>query len=260
MKDRVNYDAVASTYNERFTGGQRPGTEVALVELVERLQPRRLLEVGCGTGHWLRTLARLGPACYGLDPSAGMLKQAQKGSGPGEIHRVRGRGEQIPFPAGSFDLVYCVNAIHHMEGQRDFVMEARRLLRPGGTFAVLGMAPHGRRDSWYIYHYFPQTYACDQRRFPTWERVEGWMQEAGLTYVQRRLVEEIDDPQEGREVFDAPFLKKNACSQLALLSDEEYAAGLERIEVAVDVAEETGETLTFRSHILIEMITGVLKE
>ncbi len=64
------------------------------------------------------------------------------------------------------------------------------------------------------------------------------------------------EPGPGRAVLDDPFLRQGACSQLALLDDEAYAAGLGRIEAALDAAEAAGETLTFRTDLFIAMVVG----
>jgi hypothetical protein len=78
----------------------------------------------------------------------------------------------------------------------------------------------------------------------------------GLKRCSWTVVEEIHDTKVGRSVLDDPFLRKEATSQLALLSDEAYAEGIGRIEVALDNAEAAGETLTFRSDITIGMLVG----
>ncbi|MFN2111016.1 MAG: class I SAM-dependent methyltransferase, partial [Anaerolineae bacterium] len=132
MKDtHVDYDALAPTYNQRFADdNDRPATARALINLARNLNARAILEVGCGTGRWLAELRTVADRCYGLDPSKGMLAQARNRATP--IYLTRGRGEVLPFPDATFDLVYCVNAIHHMDGQQAFIREARRVLRDDG--------------------------------------------------------------------------------------------------------------------------------
>jgi len=273
MTQHVDYDKLAPTYNQRFEVSDRPATVEALRSLLPALaegsseQGRSILEVGCGTARWLAELCGLtgsppqsvppvgveaGSAhCYGLDPSTGMLAQAQqRGAG---LHLVRGRGESLPFPNGTLNLVYCVNAIHHMDGQQTFIHEARHVLRSGGMLAVIGSDPHGRSDSWYVYDYFAGIYEKDMARFPSWETVLNWMLDAGFESVALRPVERITNQRVGRSVFDDPFLQKSACSQLAMLSDEAYAAGLRRISKAIEAAEAAGEAIYFNVDLPIKM-------
>jgi SAM-dependent methyltransferase len=230
------------------------GVLSALQTLARDLIAERVLEVGCGTGRWLADLDPERRQVFGLDPSSGMLEEAGKRNH--DLRLVRGRGEHLPFPAETFDLVFCVNAIHHFDDPQGFVSEARRLLGSGGTLAVVGSDPHGRREEWYVYDVFEGTYETDLARFPTWDDIISWMTASGFAQVERRVVERIVDHKVGSEVLEDPFLQKEACSQLALLSDGAYAAGLRRIESALVNAEAAGETLIFPTSILLAMIVG----
>jgi SAM-dependent methyltransferase len=254
MKARVDYDQIAPTYDRRFVPGQSSGEADALWALASGLSAGRALEVGCGTGHWLAELAPLVSQLYGLDFSAGMLRQAQ--NHPVRLALTRGTAELPPFQASCFDLVYCVNAIHHFPDPAGFVSEAYRLLMPGGALAVIGMGPPGRRNSWYVYDYFDGTYEADLERFPSYETMATWMISAGFEDVRLSEVRHISDPKPGRWVLDDPFLQKKSTSQLALLSDEAYAAGLRKIKAALARAEAAGETLVFHSELILGMVAG----
>ncbi|MBA3531862.1 MAG: class I SAM-dependent methyltransferase [Ardenticatenales bacterium] len=253
-KPKVNYDALAPQYNQRFNEEQPSDTERALRALARRVGARHVLEVACGTGHWLAALHEVCPAVYGLDLSAGMLSQAR--ARPQPLRLARGRAEQLPFATTIFDLVYCINAIHHFDEPERFIREAQRVLRAGQPLAVIGGVPHEQRESWYVYEFFEGCYETDVARFPTWEQVAGWMSAAGFEGIERREVERIVDHRQGRAVLEDPFLRKHSCSQLALLSDEAYAAGLARIEAALVAAETQGETLLFPVDLSVSMLLG----
>ncbi|MBI1925498.1 hypothetical protein HYR99_14750, partial [Candidatus Poribacteria bacterium] len=64
----------------------------------------------------------------------------------------------------------------------------------------------------------------------------------------------------GQEVLADPILQKHGTSQLALLTDEAYAAGMARIKEAIANAEAAGETLVFPVDISIGMVSGYLQE
>ena len=254
VSKQVDYDRIAATYDRRFVTGDTRGVAEALSALAQGLAPARILEAGCGTGRWLAALRPLGGRLYGLDLSAGMLERAQQRQ---RLRRlIRGRAGQLPFPAAAFDLVYCVNAIHHFRSPRDFVFEARRLLRPGGALAVGTMDPRQLRNRWYVYEYFSGTYETDVARFPSWGTILDWMAAAGFQRVQWQPVDTIVDAKVGPAVLDDYFLKKDACSQLSLLSDEVYQAGLRRIKAALAEAKATGETVTFAVDLCLAMVVG----
>jgi ubiquinone/menaquinone biosynthesis C-methylase UbiE len=143
MAARVNYDQIAATYDARFAPGLYDGVLVALRALVTAKKPDRTLEVGCGTGHWLSALRDFVPHLYGLDYSFKMLHKAFERESRNGL--VRATADFLPFRNAAFDLIFCVNAIHHFDGIDRFIAEARRLLRRGRTLAVIGT--HGEASN-----------------------------------------------------------------------------------------------------------------
>jgi SAM-dependent methyltransferase len=256
-RDSVNYDRIASVYSRRYSINPLPGVAATLHSLAQLYRAGRVLEVGCGTGRWLEELQLSAPCVVGLDRSAGMLGQASHR--PGNARLVVGDAGRLPFPGASYDMVFCVNALHHFGEPRDFIAEAHRMLRPGGRLAIVGMDPHAGQEEWYIYQYFPETYELDLERFPPGEAILGWMKAAGFAGVERRRAEHIRDQHAGRDILDDYFLGKQATSQLTLLSDAAYAAGLERIRAALERAEAAGETLVFPVDIALMLFTGEVR-
>jgi SAM-dependent methyltransferase len=258
MRKTVDYDAVAPTYNTRYEVNLLPGVAQHLRALVESVGGGRVLEVGCGTGRWLAELQPLAGQVVGFDFSAGMLGKArQRGLG---LALAQGQAGELPFAAGSFDLVYSVNALHHFPRPQQFIAEARRLLRPGGALAVIGMDPRAGRLRWYVYDYFPETLPADLERFPSSGTLIDWMTAAGFERAGVQRVEHLAAKLDGRAVLDDPFLQKNGTSQLTLLSDEAYAAGLARLQGDLDQAEARGEALVFETDFwmtsVVAMVSG----
>jgi len=253
-KPHVDYDQLAATYNRRFAAGENQGVASALLAQVESSHAASALEIGCGTGHWLAHLYPSVHTCCGLDLSGGMLSQARHCAGIQRL--VQGYASAQPFKDATFDFVYCVNAIHHFGKPASFIQEAFRVLRPGGRLAVIGSDPHSQEETWYLYHYFEGTYETDMARFPRWETVREWVAAAGFKAPTLQEVERIQDIRQGWEILSDPFLKKESCSQLALLSDAAYAAGVRRIEEAIAKAEARGEPISFKSEILLKMLVA----
>lgn len=251
-RQRVDYDALAPTYNQRFAVSDRPAMAAALQALAAENAARRILEVGCGTGRWLEALYAAAFAVFGLDPSRGMLRQARQRALP--LRLVQGQGEILPYAASAFELVSCVNALHHMSDPRAFIREARRVLAHGGKIAIASSDPHNGRNSWYVYDFFAGVQARDLHRFPAHETVLQWLTEAGFVGVERRAIEIIESVWVGEQVFSDPFLQKHATSQLALLDEAAYAAGRQRIAAAVAHDPER----RFRTGLHMEMLVGMV--
>ena len=260
-RPHVDYDRIAPHYNRRFVDEQRGGVRAALVGLATSIGARRILEAGCGTAHWLDALRTGLPGdshLCGLDLSAGMLDQARQRDGAPDL--IQAAAEYIPIKRGTFDLVYCVNAIHHFSKPQAFIFAARRVLRPGGTLAVIGSDPRGRHAKWYVYDFFPGTFQRDLERFPAWSTVESWMLASGFQGCSMRQAEHIHAPKFGTDVLNDPYLEKNATSQLALLSEGEYAAGIEQIKNAITLSERSDEELVFHSDIFLHILQASAPE
>ena len=255
MSDRrVDYDRIAPAYDERFQASQLDPVGAAMAELARQIEAGQVLEVGCGTGRWLDELGAESRHLIGLDLSSGMLAEARRRCS--DLCLVQGRGGRLPFRSQTFDLATCVNALHHFGDPRAFVREARRVLKPSGVLVVVGSNPHDQQGAWYVYDFFHGTLEVDLERFPSWGTTLDWMVGEGFERVEWRLVQRVVDHKIGREVLDDHFLGKNACSQLALLNDQAYEAGLRRIESAVEEAEALDQTVVFRVDIRIGALIG----
>jgi SAM-dependent methyltransferase len=217
-----------------------------------------VLEVGCGTGHWLGILRARGHHVSGLDFSAQMLAQAQT-SLPG-AGLIRGRAEHLPFPAESFDRLFCINAIHHFEDKPGFLREARRILRPGGKVLSVGIDPHRREGQWYIYDYFKESLAIDQARYPDSSVLQAWMSAAGFENCATHEVEHWAHRLPARAALAQGRLDKAATSQLTVLTDEEYRGGLQRLEEDIQHAEKKGETLFLAVDLRVYGTSGAVQE
>jgi SAM-dependent methyltransferase len=234
MVRRVDYDEIASTYDRRYDRNAYPGTENTLRGLCADPNAA-ILEVGCGTGHWLHLFEKWGQRAIGLDLSQEMLDRAPR-------RVARGRAEALPFGDACFDGIACVNALHHFDVKSDFIAEARRTLRPGRRLMVIGLDPHVAA-SWFIYEYFEETLDLDLARYPSGELIRSWMNEAGFVDCSTTEAERISKRMPARRALARGLVDKAVTSQLAILSDREYKKGIARIEAAADAAEKRGEDL-----------------
>jgi SAM-dependent methyltransferase len=234
----TNYDEVAGGYERRYALYGYDGVRDTLLSFLGSAGSPAVLEAGCGTGHWLRVMADRAHLVAGVDLSTRMLARARVAA-PG-ARLVRGRSEQAPWLDASFDRIVCVNALHHFSDRDRFFVEARRLLRPGGGLLTVGLDPHAARDAWWVYDYFPETVGIDQARFAPVRIIRGELAKAGFAWAESSEADRIETQLRLREAFPEG-VERSFTSQLTVLTDEEFARGVERLRRASEAAAQTGD-------------------
>lgn len=105
-------------------------------------RPRRILDIGCGTGTLALRLAAADPhlQIVGLDGDEQVLARArQKTSGLGQhVSFSAGLAAQLPAPDASFDVAIASLLLHHLAPADKLraLREARRVLAPGGRLVI----------------------------------------------------------------------------------------------------------------------------
>lgn len=111
----------------------------------------RVLEVGAAKAWAAQHLVPLGVEYVATDiladPNIGLGRAAFYEARVGPFARVQADGEHLPFATGSFDLVYCVAALHHALDLGRMVAEMARVTRRGGTVAALNEGTRAVRAS-----------------------------------------------------------------------------------------------------------------
>jgi SAM-dependent methyltransferase len=98
----------------------------------------RVLDAGCGTGEalsWLHELIAPTGTVVGVDLSAAHLGAACRHMGPG-VTILQADLVEAPLSPRSFDLIWCVNTIHHLRDPLQGLKRLASLLRPGGRIAL----------------------------------------------------------------------------------------------------------------------------
>jgi len=147
-----------------FGGAAAAMRRQALVPLKAALLGRpgaRLLDVGCGTGRFLREVKANYPRLEttGLDLSPYYLAVAQRDLRSwSRVQLVLGAAEAIPFADSQFDAVTCVYLFHELPPgvRRAVVAEIRRVLKPGGMLVFVdSLQPGDEPDYDAMLDYFP---------------------------------------------------------------------------------------------------------
>jgi len=254
---RADYDEIAPTFDNRYERNEYAGVARFLPGFIGSQEGLFILEVGCGTGHWLEALQAPGRRLTGLDYSAGMLARAQRHVQ--DVTLIRGTAEALPLPARSFDRVFCINALHHFRDKPAFLAEARRMLRPGGKLLSVGLDPHRGQDRWHVYDYFTESLTIDKQRYPSSGVLREWMRVAGFADCTTQEVEYWSSRVPAREAFAQGRLEKAATSQLSVLTDEEYEQGIRRIREDMERLEENGQTLFLTIDLRLYATSGSVK-
>jgi len=108
----------------------------------ERGEPPRVLDLGCGEGHFAAQLARAGAVAVGADVSREALRRARARHPELDLQVIPLCGPW-PLADARFDLVWAGETIEHVVDTAAWLSEVRRVLRPGGSL-LLSTPAHGR--------------------------------------------------------------------------------------------------------------------
>jgi malonyl-CoA O-methyltransferase len=94
----------------------------------------RVLDAGCGKGPYARRFKALYPSAeiWGMDLSEVLLRRL-----PSDVRTRQGTLLDIPFEDGTFDRVYCTEALEHAVNPQAAVAELCRVTKPGGRVVIL---------------------------------------------------------------------------------------------------------------------------
>jgi 2-polyprenyl-3-methyl-5-hydroxy-6-metoxy-1,4-benzoquinol methylase len=95
----------------------------------------RVLDVGCGEGHFAEALLEAGHSVTAIDIARIPLERAARRRADLDLRLVGAAGDW-PLAEASFDAVWAGEVIEHVVDTATFLSEVRRLLRPSGTLLL----------------------------------------------------------------------------------------------------------------------------
>jgi ubiquinone/menaquinone biosynthesis C-methylase UbiE len=226
----MDYDAtdIAVTYDR----GRDHGPEFLELWMnvvsshVKDQRVKTILDLGCGTGRFTEALAiRFDAQVIGVDPSNKMLEQARSKPHDRRIRYESGRGESIPLPNNSVDLIFMSMIFHHFDDSKLAARECRRVLREGGT-ACLRTGTRERIRSYPYVEFFPESRVILTEVLPTNTFVREVFEAAGFRMVTLDLVTQEIAPSYAAY---AEKLAAGADSVLISLSPRDFDAGMEAL-------------------------------
>jgi ubiquinone/menaquinone biosynthesis C-methylase UbiE len=151
-----------------------------------RVKPRRIIDLGCGTGSTTLMLKQAFPEAevVGLDLSPYMLVVADmKAQKAGlNIQWLHSKAESVPFPDASFDLVASSLLFHETPPavSRAILRESFRLLKVGGQVAILDSSQKTLRQTEWLADIFEEPYIKSYAA----GSLDAWAGAAGFAAVQ----------------------------------------------------------------------------
>jgi SAM-dependent methyltransferase len=114
-----------------------------LVSALRDLGARSVIDMGCGDGAIAEALAGKGFDVTGVEPAADMLVLARRRLPDATL--LQGCAEDLDAGPATYDVAYFVNSLHHVAEarMRDALLNAARMIRPGGRLLVVEPMPEG---------------------------------------------------------------------------------------------------------------------
>jgi SAM-dependent methyltransferase len=132
----------SATYRALVEG---TNAEEVLFAAVREAAPKRILDVGCGTGELAERIQQeLRADVIALDISPRMVDLTRSRG----VEAVLGDVQQLPFPDGEFDCVTAAWILYHVPDLEQGISELARVLRPGGTLVASTVGEGNLRELW----------------------------------------------------------------------------------------------------------------
>ncbi|MEM9098540.1 MAG: class I SAM-dependent methyltransferase [Pseudomonadota bacterium] len=149
---------------------QRRKTEEAerrvdrIATVADLSQPRRILDVGCGSGEVVRAFAARGHEAHGIEPGTDFADHAA--SDLPENAKIHGGGLQGElFPDAHFDVIVCMHVIEHLNRPLEAVSLMRQWLAPGGVMMLEVPDMYGYKTKGFDRFHFAHTLGFTRENF-----------------------------------------------------------------------------------------------
>jgi ubiquinone/menaquinone biosynthesis C-methylase UbiE/uncharacterized membrane protein YbhN (UPF0104 family) len=187
----THFDDIADAYDVQIPEARRRSLLDVKTRLMREILEagqvgRRGLDVGCGQGAYVARMRALGFDVSGIDASAGQIRLAARNLDDPAVVSV-GSVLNIPAADESFDFVYVINVLHHLdsvEQQRRALSEIFRTLKPGGLLFIHEINTRNVLFRFYMGYVFPSLNCID-------EGVERWLRPDQLAEYTDAAVREV---------------------------------------------------------------------
>lgn len=134
----AHYDVIAKAYVDNLfyphTQEYMAYLDQSLDEEVRKANLGVVAEICCGAGEAFSLYRQKIGLGIGVDISINMLKNAQGKFKDEPLVFVQGDATRLPLADASFDTVFILGGIHHVNDRNALFAEVARILKPGGRF------------------------------------------------------------------------------------------------------------------------------
>lgn len=134
------YSQIAGGYDE-LHGAEQDEKLKEFLQKIELKPGAKLLDVGCGTGRSFLQLRDVD--WYGIEPAKGLILQAPKAV---QERIALGRGEELPWDAGTFDVVLSLTALQNYDDPKQGIAEMKRVAKSNGIILISFIRKSQRRE------------------------------------------------------------------------------------------------------------------
>ena len=144
-KQQIHFDNIASSYDEQMPEHIREFLLVKKTRLTVKSLKKygilkgRGIDLGCGTGWYLRRISEYGYEMVGIDNSTLLIEEAKTNNKDSNVLIKKCDILDLKFDAESFDFAYCINSLHHLRNEDEFnkaLLEIYRVLKRGGLLII----------------------------------------------------------------------------------------------------------------------------
>lgn len=128
-------DFTGGNYNEGHLVHQSDKTFDIRKQIEERIPMGVLLDVGCGTGHFLSLMSAERYDLWGVEPSQWAAEYVSKKI-PGLTEVINSPYKKNLLPPGKFDIITAIQVFEHIVSPREFLEAAHDHLRTGGMLVI----------------------------------------------------------------------------------------------------------------------------
>ncbi len=179
MNTEPIYNTIGDSYNT--TRKADPYITERLYYLLSPTPDGKYLDIGCGTGNYLKALEDKGLHMIGVDPSEKMLTEARISSPNAEF--VTGKAEELPINDNQYDGAVGTFTLHHWTDIQAGLNELYRVLKPSSKLIFLSFTPE-QMDQYWLIHYFPDMIKKSGRTLPELKGMQTMLLNAGFKNIQ----------------------------------------------------------------------------